>query len=308
MDFTQNEEGDFFYKSGSPFEFSDILNSKKQEIHQVFGTLILPEEKQDSYPLVICMHGSMGWGISSQDHSINFLKNGFAIFKVHSFESRNVKSIYQDQMQVTVAMSLTDCYRALKHLSVHPKIDENNIFIAGWSFGGSTAVYAAWEPIAEKLAPNGERFKGYLAFYPGAYVWPEEMRWDVNPILSLIGRDDDYTPSILIENLSNAINKAGGNSTVILYENSHHSFDRVDPVKFLPDAIALSDKPSIIDKHGNLFFENDSGERFEMNTPEERLKLIESGSVNIGASLGRNWAARNASFKDSIIFLKKNLS
>ena len=308
MNFTQNEEGDFFYESASPFEFFDILNSKKQEIHQVFGTLILPEERQDSYPLVICMHGSMGWGISSQDHSINFLKNGFAIFKVHSFESRNVKSIYQDQMQVTVAMSLTDCYGALKHLSVHPKIDENNIFIAGWSFGGSTAVYAAWEPMAEKLAPNGERFKGYLAFYPGAYVWPEEMRWDVNPILSLIGRDDDYTPSILIENLSNAINKAGGNSTVILYENSHHSFDRVDPVKFLPDAIALSDKPSIIDKHGNLFFENDSGERFEMNTPEERLKLIESGSVNIGASLGRNWAARNASFKDSIIFLKKNLS
>ena len=308
MNFTQNEEGDFFYESASPFEFFDILNSKKQEIHQVFGTLILPEEKQDSYPLVICMHGSMGWGISSQDHSINFLKNGFAIFKVHSFESRNVKSIYQDQMQVTVAMSLTDCYEALKHLSVHPKIDENNIFIAGWSFGGSTAVYAAWEPIAEKLAPNGERFKGYLAFYPGAYVWPEEMRWDINPILSLIGRDDDYTPSTLIENLSNAINKAGGNSAVILYENSHHSFDRVDPVKFLPDAIALSDKPSIIDKHGNLFFENDSGERFEMNTPEERLKLIESGSVNIGASLGRNWAARNASFKDSIIFLKKNLS
>lgn len=308
MNFTQNEEGDFFYESASPFEFFDILNSKKKEIHQVFGTLILPEEKQDSYPLVICMHGSMGWGISSQDHSINFLKNGFAIFKVHSFESRNVKSIYQDQMQVTVAMSLTDCYEALKNLSVHPKIDENNIFIAGWSFGGSTAVYAAWEPIAEKLAPNGERFKGYLAFYPGAYVWPEEMRWDINPILSLIGRDDDYTPSILIENLSNAINKAGGNSAVILYENSHHSFDRVDPVKFLPDAIALSDKPSIIDKHGNLFFENDSGERFEMNTPEERLKLIESGSVNIGASLGRNWAARNASFKDSIIFLKKNLS
>ena len=308
MNFTQNEEGDFFYESASPFEFFDIINSKKKEIHQVFGTLILPEEKQDSYPLVICMHGSMGWGISSQDHSINFLKNGFAIFKVHSFESRNVKSIYQDQMQVTVAMSLTDCYEALKHLSVHPKIDENNIFIAGWSFGGSTAVYAAWEPMAEKLAPNGERFKGYLAFYPGAYVWPEEMRWDVNPILSLVGRDDDYTPSILIENLSNAINKAGGNSTVILYENSHHSFDRVDPVKFLPDAIALSDKPSIIDKHGNLFFENDSGERFEMNTPEERLKLIESGSVNIGASLGRNWAARNASFKDSIIFLKKNLS
>ena len=34
-------------------------------------------------------------------------------------------------------MSLTDCYEALKHLSHHPKIQKNNIFIAGWSFGGS---------------------------------------------------------------------------------------------------------------------------------------------------------------------------
>ena len=79
MNFSQNEEGDFFYESASPFEFTDILNSTKQEIHQAFGTLILPEEKKDSYPLVICMHGSMGWGISSQDHSINFLENGFAM-------------------------------------------------------------------------------------------------------------------------------------------------------------------------------------------------------------------------------------
>jgi dienelactone hydrolase len=301
------EEGDIFYDSASPFEFTDILNSTKQEPHKVFGTLILPEDEKESYPLVVCMHGSMGWGISSQDHSVNFLNNGFAVFKVHSFESRNVKTIYQDQMQVTVAMSLTDCYEALKLLKTHPKIEKDNIFIAGWSFGGSTAIYAAWEPLAEKLAPSGERFRGYLAFYPGAYVWPEDMRWCKNPMLSLIGKEDDYTPSILIENLSVAINKAGGNSSVILYEDSHHSFDRVDPVKFLPDAIALSDKPSKISKDGVLYFESDSGERFEMNTPEGRLKLIESGAAPLGASLGRNWNARNASFKDSINFLKDNL-
>ena len=301
------EEGDIFYDSASPFEFTDILNSTKQEPHKVFGTLVLPEEEKESYPLVVCMHGSMGWGISSQDHSVNFLNNGFAVFKVNSFESRNVKTIYQDQMQVTVAMSLTDCYEALKLLRTHPKIEKDNIFIAGWSFGGSTAIYAAWEPLAEKLAPSGERFRGYLAFYPGAYVWPEEMRWCKNPMLSLIGKDDDYTPSILIENLSVAINEAGGNSSVKLYEGSHHSFDRVDPVKFLPDAIALSDKPSKISKDGTLYFESDSGERFEMNTPEGRLKLIESGATPMGASLGRNWNARNASFKDSINFLKDNL-
>ena len=308
MNFKSGDQGDIIYKSSNPFEFIEIINSSSQEEQEVFGTLIFPEEKKASYPLVLCMHGSMGWGTSSQDQAVNFLKNGFAVFKVESFASRNVSSIYQDQMQVTVSMSLTDCYEGLKILSSHPDIEKDNIFRAGWSFGGSTAIYSSWEPLAEKLAPNGERFKAVLAFYPGAYVWPEEMRWNKNPILSLIGKDDDYTPSILIENLSDAINESGGNSNVILYEGSHHSFDRIDPVKYLPDAIALSDRPGIIDTKGILYYEDNDGNRFNMNAPEERMKLIESGVVPIGAHLGCNWKARNASMIDSINFLIENLN
>ena len=253
------------------------------------------------------MHGSMGWAMSSHDHSVNFLENGFAIFKVQSFESRNVTSIVEDQVQVTVATAQTDCFEALKILSNHPDIETNNIFIAGWSFGGSTAIYSAWEPIAEKLAPNGERFKAFLAFYPGAYMWPEEMRWSKQPILSLIGKDDDYTPSSLIEELSPAINEAGGNSSIILYEDSHHSFDRVDPVTYLPNAVALSKKHSIIKKDGSQYYDGEDGVRYEMNTVEGRIKLIQSGLAPIGAHLGCNWKARRASMKDSLNFLKENL-
>ena len=308
MKLKSGDDGNIFYKSSSPFEFYDIFNGSSKKEQEVFGTLVFPEAKKKTYPLVICMHGSMGWAMSSHDHSVNFLENGFAIFKVQSFESRNVTSIVEDQVQVTVATAQTDCFEALKILSNHPDIETNNIFIAGWSFGGSTAIYSAWEPIAEKLAPNGERFKAVLAFYPGAYVWPEEMRWNKNPILSLIGKDDDYTPSILIENLSDAINESGGNSNVILYEGSHHSFDRIDPVKYLPDAIALSDRPGIIDAKGILYYEDNDGNKFNMNTPEGRMKLIESGVVPIGAHLGCNWKARNASMIDSINFLIKNLN
>ena len=57
------------------------------------------------------------------------------------------------------------------------------------------------------LAPEGERFAGHLAFYPGAFMWPEEMRWSNPPILTLIGAEDDYTPASLIEELSLAINE-----------------------------------------------------------------------------------------------------
>ena len=307
MKFKSGDDGNIFYQSSSPFEFYDIFNGSSKKEQEVFGTLVFPEAKKKTYPLVICMHGSMGWAMSSHDHSVNFLENGFAIFKVQSFESRNVTSIVEDQVQVTVATAQTDCFEALKILSNHPDIETNNIFIAGWSFGGSTAIYSAWEPIAEKLAPNGERFKAFLAFYPGAYMWPEEMRWSKQPILSLIGKDDDYTPSSLIEELSPAINEAGGNSSIILYEDSHHSFDRVDPVTYLPNAVALSKKHSIIKKDGSQYYDGEDGVRYEMNTVEGRIKLIQSGLAPIGAHLGCNWKARRASMKDSLNFLKENL-
>jgi dienelactone hydrolase len=308
MKLKSGDDGNIFYQSSSPFEFYDIFNGSSKKEQEVFGTLVFPEAKKKTYPLVICMHGSMGWAMSSHDHSVNFLENGFAIFKVQSFESRNVTSIVEDQVQVTVATAQTDCFEALKILSNHPDIETNNIFIAGWSFGGSTAIYSAWEPIAEKLAPNGERFKAFLAFYPGAYMWPEEMRWSKQPILSLIGKDDDYTPSSLIEELSPAINEAGGNSSIILYEDSHHSFDRVDPVTYLPNAVALSKKHSIIRKDGSQYFDGSDGIRYEMNTPEGRIKLIQSGLAPIGAHLGCNWKARKESMIDSLIFLKENIN
>tara|TARA_B100001123_G_scaffold386322_1_gene460658 strand:+ start:122 stop:1054 length:933 start_codon:yes stop_codon:yes gene_type:complete len=304
--FKSGDDGVIAYKSANPFEFFHILNSKEYEEQDMFGTLVFPEEKKEKYPLVICMHGSLGWRGHHHEHAVNFLNNGFAIFRVSSFDARQVVSIVEDQMQVTLATTLTDCFNALKVLSKHPDIDTNNVFIAGWSLGGSTALYAAWEPLAEKLAPDGERFTGHIAFYPGAFIWPEEMRWSKSPILTLIGKDDDYTPPILVEMLSPAINENGGNSEAIYYDESHHSFDAIDPVMFIPNAIAVGRRHSIVGKDGIHYFEDEEGNKYLMNEPHERTKLFKDRAV-IGAHLGGNWKARRASMKDSVNFLLKNI-
>ncbi len=77
MTFKSGDDGNIFYKSSSPFEFYDVFNEKLQHRQEVFGTLVFPEKKKDTYPLVICMHGSMGWAMSSHDHSVNFLGKWF---------------------------------------------------------------------------------------------------------------------------------------------------------------------------------------------------------------------------------------
>ena len=300
--FKPGDQGVIAYSSSNPFEFFHILNSKSSEEQQMFGSLIFPQQKKKKYPLVICMHGSMGWRGHHHEHSVNFLNNGFAIFRVNSFDARGVVSIVEDQIQVTLATVLADCFNALKVLSDHPDIDSNQIYIAGWSLGGSAAIYSAWEPLAEKLAPKGERFAGHLAFYPGAFMWPEEMRWNDAPILTLIGKDDDYTPSILIEELSPAINENGGNSKIITYEDSHHSFDSIDPVVFVPNAIAVGIRHTIIGKDGTHYHLDVEGKKTTMNEPHQRTKLFKD-RAKIGAHLGCNWQARRSSMQDSIQFL-----
>ena len=303
--FKSGDDGLITYKSSNPFEFFHILTSQECAEQQMFGSLIFPDEKKEKYPLVICMHGSMGWRGHHHEHSVNFLNNGFAIFRVNSFDARQVVSIVEDQIQVTLATVMTDCFNALKILSKHPDIDSSKIFIAGWSLGGSTAIYSAWEPLAEKLAPDGERFAGHLAFYPGAFMWPEEMRWSKSPILTLIGADDDYTPAVLIEKLSPAINQNGGNSKLIIYEGGHHSFDSIDPVVYVPNAIAVGGRHTFVGKDGHHFHEDKEGKRTPMNEPHERTKIFKD-RAKIGAHLGRNWKARKASMKDSIDFLLSN--
>lgn len=304
--FKSGDDGVIPYKSSNPFEFFHILTSQECEEQDMFGSLIFPDEKKEKYPLVICMHGSMGWRGHHHEHSVNFLNNGFAIFRVNSFDARQVVSIVEDQIQVTLATVMTDCFNALKILSKHPDIDSSKIFIAGWSLGGSTAIYSAWEPLAEKLAPDGERFAGHLAFYPGAFMWPEEMRWSKSPILTLIGADDDYTPAVLIEKLSPAINQNGGNSQLIVYEGGHHSFDSIDPVIYVPNAIAVGGRHTFVGRDGNHYHEDKEGKRTPMNEPHERTKIFKD-RAKIGAHLGRNWKARKASMKDSVDFLLSNI-
>ena len=67
-------------------------------------------------------------------------------------------------MSVTAAMMMVDTFEAMKIVSKHPDVDSSRLGITGWSLGGTVSFYSFWEPLAEKLAPDGERFKCCLPF------------------------------------------------------------------------------------------------------------------------------------------------
>ena len=107
--------------------------------------------------------------------------------------------------------------------------------------------------------------------------------------------------------LSPAINENGGNSKIISYEGGHHSFDAIDPVMYIPNAIAVGRRHTYVGKDGSHYHEDKEGNKTFMNEPHERAKLFKD-RAKIGAHLGGNWEARRSSMKDSVNFLLDNIT
>ncbi len=277
--------------SASPFEIYHILNGlDKTPITRIECELFIPKG-EGPFGCVIAVHGSKGWMDHHQEHIEGWLDSGIAVCKVNSFTSRNIQSTVDDQLSVTHAMMLVDVFRTRSILAQDSRIDK--IGIAGWSLGGTVALYSAWHPIIEVL---GEPFDFHLPFYPAAHIRPDIQRWSDSPILILHGESDDWTPLHLVKTLIPQL----PNANLHVYPGAHHSFDGYKELTWLPHAVRLKKRTARIDKNGrmsgNLFF----GIRWPLNERWQRRWVIRI-LRNRGAHVEGNPIAR----ADSLIRAKQ---
>ncbi|MEC7436788.1 MAG: hypothetical protein VYB27_06875, partial [Candidatus Thermoplasmatota archaeon] len=137
------------FTSRSPFEIHHILTSfDSLDLHSAYADLYFPEG-EGPFGCVVAIHGSRGWQPHHEDHIQYWLSSGIAVCKVHSFSSRSVESIVEDQISVTHAMMLADAFAVKSLLDSDRRIDR--IGIAGWSLGGTVAIYSGWSPIIDVL-------------------------------------------------------------------------------------------------------------------------------------------------------------
>ena len=185
-------------------------------------------------------------------------------------------------------------------------IRDSKIGIAGWSLGGSTAFYSAWQPIINSLTIDNEKFSAHLPLYPGTHIKPVINEWSDAPMHILCGKDDDYTPTSLVENILEYIKPKKSNIDLTVYPDAHHSFDSIEPLEFIPFAIKLKEQFATIDKEGHLNFTTDKNEIINIDSKEGRMRLLQETPNILGAHTGGNWVARRQSHKDVVSFFKKH--
>ena len=287
----------FQVQSRSPFEIHHILTGleKTPEIN-IECELFLPEG-EGPFGCVIALHGSIGWASHHQDHVNGWLDAGLAVCKVNSFTSRSIDSTVDDQLSVTHAMMLVDAFRTRSLLQQDSRIGK--IGIAGWSLGGTVALYSAWSPIIEIL---GTPFDAHLPFYPAAHLRPDIQNWSNAPIFILHGDADDWTPLHFVEGLMPQL----PNVTLHAYPGAQHSFDSEKEYTLLPKAVRLKKRTVRIDKNGNMSGILFMGIRFPLNERWQRRWIIRI-LRNRGAHAEGNTAARADSLVRAREFFLKQL-
>ncbi len=268
--------------SASPFEIHHILTGlDKCPETMIENELILPQG-EGPFGCVVALHGSKGWADHHQDHINGWLDAGLAVCKVNSFTSREIDSTVDDQLSVTHAMMLVDVFRTRSALAKDPRIGK--IGIAGWSLGGTVALYSAWSPIIEIL---GSAFDAHVPLYPAAHLRPDIKKWSESPILILHGDADDWTPLHLVE----ALMPQFPNATLQVYPGAHHSFDGTKELTWIPKAVRLRKRTARIDKNGNMSGKLFLGIRLPLNERWQRRWIIRI-LRNRGAHVEGNPAAR----------------
>jgi len=215
---------------------------------------------------------------------------------MHPFDSRGVDSTVGNQINVTSETVIHDMAMSLNLLWDDSRINNQKIYAAGWSLGGTATLFNGWLPLQKALNKTGASYAGYLMWYPGCLALPDLNQWDKDLMQIYIGEEDNWTPPQPCKDLVEDINAQGGNAFIELYPNSFHSFDGPQPLRLIPDAYSWAkcklklnaDTKKIYDPQNTML---------DFSDPKLRRAAYESCAVKGEVMAGASPEYKNAAYE-----------
>ena len=275
--------------------FGEALDT--QEDLDIFGIMHFPDnyDASQKYPVIVASHGSSNWRVHHLDYLEQMRQANYIVFAMHPFDSRGVNSTVGNQINVTSESVIYDMAMSLNLLWDDPRFDNSKIYSAGWSLGGTAALFNAWMPLQQALNKPGASYAGYLLWYPGCLALPDNNDWDSDVFQIYMGEEDNYTPPGPCVELVSEINNGGGNANITLYPRSFHSFDGPNPLHLLPDAYSWNNckfKLNAVTK--KVYDPNNIN--LEFSDPAARVSAYRSCAVKGEVMAGFSPEYKNAAF------------
>jgi len=288
------------YASKNILGFENLFGDglELQEDEEVFGILHFPDNYDSSkqYPAIVASHGSSNW----RAHHLKYLEQmrqaDFIVFAMHPFDSRGVDSTVGNQINVTSETVIHDMAMSLNLLWDDPRINNQKIYAAGWSLGGTATLFNGWLPLQKALNKTGASYAGYLMWYPGCLALPDLNEWDKDLMQIYIGEEDNWTPPQPCKDLVTEMNAEGGNAYIELYPNSFHSFDGPQPLRLIPDAYSWADCKLKLNAETKRVYDPQNPS-LDFSDPKSRRAAYESCAVKGEVMAGANPEYKNAAYE-----------
>ncbi len=247
-------DGDFCLDNGLAGEALTIASANPKNFYQaisdtaamprldLWAKLFLPD-RDGPFPVVIVVPGSLGLQAHHLAHASTITDSGIAACAIDPFGPRNVVSTVDNQIQYSFAASAWDVLATAELLATRPEIDASRIGAQGHSRGGSAVLSAASVHLSS--ASDAPQLAGVYAAYPWCGHQFLDPAVGSTQVRAIIGDLDDWCSPTQVQAHIHAIRVAGGDASVQIVPNAHHSFDRTTPLEHVPDAAVAPNAPTV---------------------------------------------------------------
>lgn len=168
-------------------------------------------------PIVVYLHGCAGLGRISHDAAQLLAEAGYAVIMPDSF-ARERKPKSCDPARVVgglhrgvLGWRQAEANQAIRKARRLAWVDADNLFLWGFSEGGTTAATVTGEPVSARIIEGWTCHAGW-----GEYRGLQAP--DAEPVLALLGADDPWFRPAYLQGDCGVFMEGRGNSESIVYE------------------------------------------------------------------------------------------
>ena len=217
---------DITFPTTSPFTIADIPGDPTTGS----GTLFMPDGANEARPVpaVVMLHGAGGVLYPRElTYGRQFARLGVAALVVDAFAARRDRAVgfVERLIEITETMLVADAYAALRHLAGRKDIDPRRVALVGFSYGGMASIFAAYQQVAERIAPKGLRFAGHVAFYGPCIARFRDFRTTGAPVLMMAGTEDAIVDRSRCEEIRRDLQSGGSDVRMVFFKGAYHQWD-----------------------------------------------------------------------------------
>jgi carboxymethylenebutenolidase len=179
------------------------------------GYLARPAEN-GTFPGVVMIHEWWGLNANIRAMADALASHGYAVLAVDLFDGRVAQTPDEAMAQVR-ALDQTDANATMRAAVAHLREQEGAPAVAslGWCFGGGQSL---------RLALTGEPLEATVVYYGALDTSSENLTAIGWPVLGIFGADDESIPVETVRAFEAALDEAGVENEVIVYEGVGHAF------------------------------------------------------------------------------------